>query len=67
MSSPWEEIFDKAATEGTSLRLVWCDKGSKADITMKTSARLEGRPKIPIGTYSVPLIAGEPNLCKPEI
>lgn len=65
--SPWEEIFDRAATEGTSLRLVWCDKGSKADAMMKTSARLEGRPKIPIGTYHVPLVAGNPPLCTPEL
>lgn len=65
--SPWEEIFDRAATEGTSLRLVWCDKGSKADATMKQSARLEGRPKVPVGTYHVPLVAGEPQLCIPEL
>eukprot|EP00392_Amoebophrya_sp_AT5.2_P008908 g8936.t1 len=57
--SPWEEIFDKAATEGTSLRLVFCDKGAKADLEKKTAARLEGRPKVPVGTYQVGLVSGD--------
>merc|ERR1712194_428788 len=65
--SPWEEIFDRAATEGTSLRLVWCDKGVKADLALKSAARLEGRPKVPIGTYNVPLVAGDPTQCGPEL
>ncbi|CAD7938482.1 unnamed protein product [Amoebophrya sp. A120] len=61
--SPWEEIFDKAATEGTSLRLVFCDKGAKADLEKKMAARLEGRPKVPVGTYQVALSAGKVNEC----
>ncbi len=65
--SPWEEIFDKAATEGTSLRLVYCDKGAKADLEKKTAARLEGRPKIPVGTFSVKMVAGDVNACEPVV
>lgn len=65
--SPWEEIFDKAATEGTSLRLVFCDKGAKADLEKKTAARLEGRPKVPIGTYAVKLVAGDTTASEPII
>lgn len=48
-------------------RLVFCDKGAKADFEKKTAARLEGRPKVPIATYAVPLVAGEPNNCVPEV
>ncbi|CAD7974082.1 unnamed protein product [Amoebophrya sp. A25] len=65
--SPWEEIFDKAATEGTSLRLVFCDKGAKADLEKKTAARLEGRPKVPVGTYSVALVPGNVNESVPTL
>jgi len=48
-------------------RLVFCDKGAKADLEKKTAARLEGRPKIPIGTYSVKMIAGNTQESEPIV
>jgi hypothetical protein len=56
----------QAATDGTSLRLVFCDKGAKADRELKTAARLEGRPKVPLGLYEVTMVAGEPAHCTPD-
>ena len=51
----WEDIYDAAPIEGASLKLPFNDKGMKANRETKQSAKLEHRPKLPLGTYLVNL------------
>lgn len=67
-ASPWETIFDKAATEGTSLRLAYCDKGTRqAGMEGGGRAKQENRVKVPVGSYEVPLVPGKPEECTPQL
>ena len=67
---PWEDIYDAAPIEGGSLKLPYNDKGTKGE--KKAPAKLENRPKLPVGTYLVNLQANnlETSTCellkKPE-
>ncbi|CAD7938492.1 unnamed protein product [Amoebophrya sp. A120] len=57
--TPWEEIYDAAPIEGASLKMPFNDKGIKPNRDTKQSAKLENRPKLPVGTFLVNLVASQ--------
>ncbi len=66
--NPWEDILDKASSEGSSLRMPFTDKALKIDkkapySKQDTNDVMEGRPKLPVACYRVQLVPGDPGKC----
>ncbi|CAD7962225.1 unnamed protein product [Amoebophrya sp. A120] len=66
--NPWEDILDKASSEGSSLRMPFTDKALKVDKKaafrqVDTNDVMEGRPKLPVACYRVQLVPGDPGKC----
>ncbi|CAD7974061.1 unnamed protein product [Amoebophrya sp. A25] len=65
--TPWEEIYDAAPIEGASLKMPFNDKGIKPNRDTKQCARLENRPKVPVGTFLVTLVPSQMDQVTTEL